>query len=47
MTLEEFKIVISETQDFNINQTLDCGQIFRYQINGNLATVYSKNKRVI
>lgn len=42
---EEFKIVIFETQDFNINQTLDCGQIFRYQINGNLATVYSKNKR--
>lgn len=41
------EIAVYETQDFNINQTLDCGQIFRYQIEGNIATVYSKDKKAI
>lgn len=38
-------IIVYNTQDFNIVQTLDCGQIFRYSINENVATVNSLNKQ--
>ncbi len=39
------KIVVREPSDFNVLQTLDCGQIFRYNIVGNEAVVYSLDKR--
>lgn len=42
--VEKDKIVITDTNDFNVVQTLDCGQIFRYVINDNIAYVYSKDK---
>lgn len=38
------KIIIEDTTQFDINQILDCGQIFRYFINGNVAEVISGNK---
>ena len=38
------QIVITNIEDFNVKQILDCGQIFRYIIDGNLAKVYSKDK---
>lgn len=39
------KILITDTKDFNVEQTLNCGQIFRYIIEGNVAKVYSKDKK--
>lgn len=39
------EIIIYDLRDFNINQTLDCGQIFRYRIDGDLAQVFSKDKK--
>jgi chloramphenicol O-acetyltransferase len=41
------KIIVYNTKDFNIVQSLDCGQIFRYNINDNIAIVYSKDKKAI
>ncbi len=41
------KIVINELDDFNVIQTLNCGQIFRYVIDGERALVYSLDKRAI
>ncbi len=38
------KIVINDLSQFNINQILDCGQIFRYYINDNIAEVVSLDK---
>jgi len=38
------EIIVYDTKDFNVQQTLDCGQIFRYQIKGNKADVYSLDK---
>ena len=38
------KIVIDGLSQFNIKQILDCGQIFRYFISGNVAEVVSKDK---
>lgn len=38
-------IVVYNPEDFNVVQTLECGQIFRFNIEGNSATVYSKDKR--
>lgn len=38
------KLIITSLEDFNIVQTLDCGQIFRYTINGNTAVVKSMDK---
>jgi len=38
------KIVIEDLSQFNINQILDCGQIFRYYVNGNVAEVISTDK---
>ena len=37
------KIKICDLGEFSISQILDCGQIFRYYINGNEAIVVSKN----
>ncbi len=47
MKIEKFdgKIVIHNPQDFNVEQTLNCGQIFRYSIDGNRAIAYSKDKK--
>ena len=42
---ETNKIIINDLTSFNVKQTLDCGQIFRYSINGNRAFVNSKDKR--
>ena len=39
------KIIIKNPKDFNVIQTLNCGQIFRYVIDGNSARVYSKDKK--
>lgn len=38
-------IIIYDTQDFNANQILDCGQIFRYKIDGNIAIVNTLDKQ--
>lgn len=38
------KITIYGPTDFNVDQTLNCGQIFRYQIQDNCAHVYSQDK---
>lgn len=38
------KIIIDNPIDFNVVQTLNCGQIFRYVIDGNCAKVFSANK---
>ena len=44
ITKENNRITINNPQDFNIIQTLNCGQIFRYVIDGNTAQVFSKDK---
>ncbi|MBE5741079.1 MAG: hypothetical protein E7351_00905 [Clostridiales bacterium] len=36
------KIIIYDTNDFNVVQALNCGQIFRFVIDGDIADVYSK-----
>lgn len=41
------KIIIENPQDFNVVQTLNCGQIFRFTIDGNTAYVYSKDKQCV
>ncbi|MBR1987574.1 MAG: DNA-3-methyladenine glycosylase 2 family protein [Clostridia bacterium] len=38
------KIIVYDLKDFNIKQTLECGQIFRFNIEGNNAIVYSQDK---
>lgn len=38
------QIIIENPTDFNIVHILDCGQIFRYEIKGNIAKVFSQNK---
>ena len=38
------KIIITNPQDFDIVQTLNCGQIFRFVIDGNTARVFSLDK---
>ncbi len=43
--LAKDKIIITNPQDFDLVQTLNCGQIFRYNIVGDLAYVYSMDKR--
>ncbi len=37
------KIIIEDLSEFNIEQILDCGQIFRYNINDSFAEVVSTN----
>ena len=44
ITKFENKIVIDEAKDFDVIQTLNCGQIFRFVIDGNSAKVYSMDK---
>lgn len=39
--------IIVEAKDFNINQTLECGQIFRYKIFDNHAVVYTGSKKAV
>lgn len=46
-TITNNLITITNPQDFNVDQTLNCGQIFRYNIEGNKATVYSKDKMAV
>lgn len=41
---ENGKITVLGCEDFNVVQTLNCGQIFRYVIDGEKAEVYSKDK---
>ncbi len=41
------KIIVYSLEDFNVNQTLDCGQIFRYRIEGVIAHVFSKDKHAM
>lgn len=38
------KIIVDDPTDFDVIQTLCCGQIFRYVIDGNTAKVFSKDK---
>lgn len=38
------KIIVDGPTDFDVIQTLCCGQIFRYVIDGNTAKVFSKDK---
>ncbi len=42
--IKENKIIVFNPQEFNVVQTLDCGQIFRFQIDGQKAKVMSKDK---
>ena len=44
ITKQTNRIIVEDCADFNIIQTLNCGQIFRYTIDGNTAIVYSKDK---
>ena len=39
--IRENEIIILNTADFNVKQILECGQIFRFEINNNHAVVYS------
>lgn len=42
---EKNSIKILDLEDFNIVQILECGQIFRFVIDGNFAVVFSKDKK--
>lgn len=39
--------IIVSTKDFNIRQTLECGQLFRYKIEDNHAIVYTGDKKAV
>ena len=43
-SIEKNKIIVNDLSQFNIQQILDCGQIFRYYINGDVAEVVSTDK---
>lgn len=45
VTKAKNKIFVENPQDFDVVQTLNCGQIFRYIIDGNTAKVFSQNKK--
>lgn len=46
--MEDNDIIIKDTEDFDIRQTLDCGQIFRYEkLAENVYEVFSKDKRCV
>lgn len=45
--IENNTIKITDLTQFNISHILDCGQIFRYYIEGNLATVFSADKKAV
>ncbi len=38
------KVIVYEPNDFNVKQTLECGQIFRFNVVGDCAVVYSQDK---
>lgn len=38
------QLICENPTDFNVVQTLECGQIFRYEIDGNHARVFSQDK---
>ncbi len=42
--IKKNKIIVLNPQEFDVVQTLDCGQIFRFQIDKNKAKVMSKDK---
>ncbi len=42
--LEKNKIIIEDLTQFNIKQILECGQIFRFEIEKNIAKVFSLDK---
>ncbi len=42
--VEKNKIIIEDLMQFNIVQILECGQIFRFQIDGDCAVVFSVDK---
>ncbi len=46
MKVQRFKnkLIIDNPADFDVVQTLNCGQIFRYVIDANSAVVFSKDK---
>lgn len=47
-TMDNNDIIIKDTRDFDIRQTLDCGQIFRYsEIGDNVFEVFSTDKRCV
>lgn len=39
--------IITEAKDFNIKQTLECGQLFRYSIKDNHAVCYTLDKKAV
>ncbi len=39
--------IITDAKDFNIKQTLECGQLFRYTIKDNCAEVFSLDKKAV
>ena len=39
--------IITEAKDFNIKQTLECGQLFRYHIEDNHAVCYTLDKKAV
>ncbi len=39
------RLVINDLSEFNVQQIFDCGQIFRYCIDGNIAHVISTDKK--
>ena len=39
--------IITEAKDFNIKQTLECGQLFRYHIKDNHAVCYTLDKKAV
>lgn len=43
-TKKDNEIIVHNLKDFNVKQTLECGQIFRFFIEENVAKVYSKDK---
>lgn len=47
VTKQKDKIVVIGLEDLDIIQTLNCGQIFRYVIDGNTADVYSMDKHAL
>ncbi len=47
ITKQKDKIIVNGLEDFNVVQTLNCGQIFRFVLDGNRADVYSVDKHAV
>lgn len=43
----ENNTIITDAKDFNIKQTLECGQLFRYEIKKDHSVVYSLDKKAV